>query len=411
MIGGRQNAANLWEGTRVSNRNLRKSQICKEDGHGNSHSSSSRTRSLWDLATFKRWRTGVTGKIYFSVRKELTCVTRNIGEKEEVQSEGSEKLDEGKDDNSNLEVSVPVLVPPPRPSTSMRHEKKRAHIYFEIERCDDLIIPTKSAVCNLFRTKSSRSGNIYSPFVLIRLNGREVGRTPLVTHLSKPFWMDECFRVPVCEDCSCLTFEVWGAVPKDGRIKIDYFLGRCSISVSYIKEGEEMKEYGVDLKRWRHPDSGEGKKSSKLCDCPSQNELAICCPLGGELSLSHKEMVSSVSNRRETIRVRPSKYSFPTKHSRRTSIEIEKPSNHLGENALTRYRVPNRFPYRRRDIEHLMEEKEQDSCVQSTLFKAVVLVCAYLTIGVIGYSCVFENWSIRNSLYFSIVTFTTVGYG
>ena len=406
MIGGRQNAANLWEGTRVSSRNLQTYQSSKWEGRTNRNSRIYlQTRSLLDIATFKRLRNGVTGRLYFSFRKEITCADGNVSKKNQVESEGSLGVDEGKDDYTNLQVQVP----PPLPST--RHEKKRAHIYLEIERCEGLIMPSKFVIWNLFKSKRSVSGGIYSPFVLIRLNGQEVGRTPPIAHLSSPFWMDECFRIPILEDRSCLTFELWGTVPKDGRIQIDYFIGRCSFSLSAIEEGEEMKEYGIDLKRWRHSDSDDGKIIDKRCDHPSQNELDICFPLGGELSLSHKGMLSSTSNRKETIRVRPSRFSLSSLNTRRKSVEIEKPSCAFSEKSLAMYRVPNRFPYRRKDIENVMEENEQDSYLQSTLFKAIVLVCAYLSIGVIGYSFLFENWSIRNSLYFSIVTFTTVGYG
>mmetsp|Transcript_3715 Transcript_3715/g.5558 ORF Transcript_3715/g.5558 Transcript_3715/m.5558 type:complete len:417 (+) Transcript_3715:36-1286(+) len=41
----------------------------------------------------------------------------------------------------------------------------------------------------------------------------------------------------------------------------------------------------------------------------------------------------------------------------------------------------------------------------------VVAIVIYLFIGVISYSFVFESWDVIDSLYFSVVTFTTVGYG
>lgn len=40
-----------------------------------------------------------------------------------------------------------------------------------------------------------------------------------------------------------------------------------------------------------------------------------------------------------------------------------------------------------------------------------VLVLIYLTLGVIVLSCVAENWRIVDSLYFSMITLATVGYG
>lgn len=41
----------------------------------------------------------------------------------------------------------------------------------------------------------------------------------------------------------------------------------------------------------------------------------------------------------------------------------------------------------------------------------IVAILIYLTIGAIAYSFMLEKWSIIDSLYFSVVTFTTVGYG
>jgi len=41
----------------------------------------------------------------------------------------------------------------------------------------------------------------------------------------------------------------------------------------------------------------------------------------------------------------------------------------------------------------------------------IVAILIYLTIGAIAYSLMLEKWSIIDSLYFSVVTFTTVGYG
>ena len=46
-----------------------------------------------------------------------------------------------------------------------------------------------------------------------------------------------------------------------------------------------------------------------------------------------------------------------------------------------------------------------------TLVECALAIILYLVIGVIGYSFVFENWSIVDSLYFTIVTGTLVGFG
>ena len=44
------------------------------------------------------------------------------------------------------------------------------------------------------------------------------------------------------------------------------------------------------------------------------------------------------------------------------------------------------------------------------LFRQCLLaIIVYMAVGVIGFSRVFEHWPIVDSLYFSVVTFTTVG--
>ena len=44
------------------------------------------------------------------------------------------------------------------------------------------------------------------------------------------------------------------------------------------------------------------------------------------------------------------------------------------------------------------------------LFRQCLLaIVAYMAVGIVGFSRVFEQWSIVDSVYFSVVTFTTVG--
>lgn len=44
------------------------------------------------------------------------------------------------------------------------------------------------------------------------------------------------------------------------------------------------------------------------------------------------------------------------------------------------------------------------------LAKCLLAIIAYVAVGVVSFSCIFENWPVVDSLYFSVVTFTTVGY-
>lgn len=42
---------------------------------------------------------------------------------------------------------------------------------------------------------------------------------------------------------------------------------------------------------------------------------------------------------------------------------------------------------------------------------AIFHTCMYMTLGVLAFTFVFEDWPIIDSLYFSVVLFTTCGYG
>eukprot|EP00816_Leptocylindrus_hargravesii_P012000 CAMPEP_0196823176 /NCGR_PEP_ID=MMETSP1362-20130617/86454_1 /TAXON_ID=163516 /ORGANISM="Leptocylindrus danicus, Strain CCMP1856" /LENGTH=427 /DNA_ID=CAMNT_0042202967 /DNA_START=71 /DNA_END=1354 /DNA_ORIENTATION=+ len=53
-------------------------------------------------------------------------------------------------------------------------------------------------------------------------------------------------------------------------------------------------------------------------------------------------------------------------------------------------------------IQNLLEEN---------VWHGLVTIAIYMGVGVLAYSYIFENWSVVDSLYFSMVTFTTVGYG
>lgn len=46
-----------------------------------------------------------------------------------------------------------------------------------------------------------------------------------------------------------------------------------------------------------------------------------------------------------------------------------------------------------------------------TLVDCLLALLAYLAVSVIAFSFIFEKWSIIDSMYFAVVTFTTIGYG
>lgn len=55
--------------------------------------------------------------------------------------------------------------------------------------------------------------------------------------------------------------------------------------------------------------------------------------------------------------------------------------------------------------------EEVQNLLEENVWHGLTTIAIYMGIGVVAYSYVFENWSVVDSLYFSMVTFTTVGYG
>ncbi|GMI05982.1 hypothetical protein TrRE_jg7585, partial [Triparma retinervis] len=76
---------------------------------------------------------------------------------------------------------------------------------------------------------------------------------------------------------------------------------------------------------------------------------------------------------------------------------------------LGSYKVPNPQPTRRKQTSKLKYDNFKSS--RSTLWLCSVMILSYLFVGMISFSYIFEPWTPVDSLYFSVVTFTTVGYG
>eukprot|EP00814_Leptocylindrus_danicus_P010967 CAMPEP_0116018690 /NCGR_PEP_ID=MMETSP0321-20121206/8795_1 /TAXON_ID=163516 /ORGANISM="Leptocylindrus danicus var. danicus, Strain B650" /LENGTH=433 /DNA_ID=CAMNT_0003489125 /DNA_START=46 /DNA_END=1347 /DNA_ORIENTATION=- len=68
-----------------------------------------------------------------------------------------------------------------------------------------------------------------------------------------------------------------------------------------------------------------------------------------------------------------------------------------------------KFPTASGSTENNMEAIQ--NLLEENVWHGLVTIAIYMGVGVLAYSYVFENWSVVDSLYFSMVTFTTVGYG
>ena len=76
------------------------------------------------------------------------------------------------------------------------------------------------------------------------------------------------------------------------------------------------------------------------------------------------------------------------------------------------------FPMLRKlmDTSRLKSNKNEykDAPIGFSLYEAVIAICCYLVLGIAAYSSHLiqdDPWSLIDALYFSVVTFTTVGYG
>jgi len=59
----------------------------------------------------------------------------------------------------------------------------------------------------------------------------------------------------------------------------------------------------------------------------------------------------------------------------------------------------------------LTDEYVDWSHSKNSILKVHLALLIYIGVAIVGYSFVFENWSIIDSIYFAITVFTTVGYG
>lgn len=244
-------------------------------------------------------------------------------------------------DNGSITFSVKI-----RSSSNYDYEcdteldgyKSEGWVFVEIERCRDL--------ASNFIQKTVR------PFVLIKYNDKEVGRTPVLKATRNPIWYDECYEFPIDDKPGVLILEVWDTRKK----QVEHFLGKTSLHLTRIKE--ELSEF--DHRLTFHDDRYDrGSFAILRSTMMRKTQIKTCSPL----STCHNQ-----------------------------------------------FKVTNPEPFRRtRDFLHEGEQHLETSFVSSTSFRAMALIISYLLLGVGGFSYAFEDWSIVDSIYFSVVTFTTVG--
>ena len=283
------------------------------------------------------------------------------------------------------------------------HDKKKMRLYLEIEKCVDLRLPFSSSSSNLMAL-----GSRINPIVVAKVNGFEVARTPAIKKTENPVWFDEVFSFPICEKCDSLSFEVWNVCPD--KLVINNFIGKCSVDVgSFIEDirgDEAFYEYVMELKRVK-----KMEESTALCDCPGVRHLEnnFSSSIGAAANLVIPDAQTSENENESSMIVRTGK--LPSFRQKRLNdcLSIEKPPR---RSSASHFKVSeNPQPYRRRDIREAKINEEFEPFYKSTIFKAFAMIACYMLVGVIGFHFCVEKWNLRDALYFSMCTFTSVGYG
>jgi potassium channel subfamily K len=285
-------------------------------------------------------------------------------------------------------------------SDDSNHKKMR--LYIEIEKCVDLRLSLTS------KSNLASLGGRINPMVVAKVNGHEVARTPAIQKTENPVWFDEVFSFPICEKCDYLSFEVWNVCAD--KLVVNNFIGKCSVDLSSfiedIRGDETFYEYVMELKRVKRVE-----ESKALCDCPGLMHLenTFSDAIGAAANLVIPDSQTSEHGNESNTIVRTGKMASFRQKRLKATLSLVKPSRR--SSAIHFKLTENPQPYRRRDIREAKLNEDLEPFYKSTVFKAFAMIACCMVVGVIGFHFCVEKWSVRDALYFSIVSFTTVGYG
>jgi len=253
-------------------------------------------------------------------------------------------------------------------------------LLIEIERCTDLL------QANIF-------GQLCSPCILVRCDETVVGITAVLKPTRNPIWHDECYDIPFSMNGSLplqtsISVEVWH-MRDDGHF--NDCIGCTSFQVIQRFDDVPCTECCVfkrKLNKFKESIPGSYEVvGSHLNEC-NDNEVKVPLSQFGRITacLSRSRLLNRPSPRKNAL-------------SPQLIYKIQS------------LKCSNPHPFRRRSCFEDATKLPDKSMLESTLFRALSLVCGYLGLGIIGFSYIFESWSIRDSMYFCVVTFTTVGFG
>mmetsp|Transcript_16552 Transcript_16552/g.34156 ORF Transcript_16552/g.34156 Transcript_16552/m.34156 type:complete len:687 (-) Transcript_16552:18-2078(-) len=271
-------------------------------------------------------------------------------------------------------------------------------LYLEIESCKGL-------------GKADRFGQS-DPFVVIKLGNIELARTQVINDCANPEWFSECFEFPDSHfkfDEIELKMEVWDM----DMAEVGSFLGCAYFSKEDFKFSDEI----VTITKTLTKDTRAG--GNGIPDIPSSRPVISFF----QRMASHNDPESlgftGLNNRNKTAGGIAMSFSGKGEGNeeegdggaRNGRATWDRLKTKVKENVkdMGSYKVPNPQPTRRNQRSRLTYENVKSS--RSTVFACVGLIVAYLLLGMIAFSYIFEGWDAVDSLYFSVVTFTTVGYG
>lgn len=263
-----------------------------------------------------------------------------------------------------------------RCDTSSAHPRT-VLLYLEIERCRDLRSLT------IF-------GRLCCPFVVIKLDGKVVGATDPLKATRSPVWHDECFDFPMTSSTSFGGPSLWR---RDVMLEVwhmgnDRQVGQCIGTAAFqiLSRLDDKPETTTHIFTQNLVTSGVEidpityEVRDKALEIQNSNEVQI---------------VPRRLTRIASYLLKPG----PRNHTERYTASY-----------TCKFKISNPKPLRRRHCLNDSTKTQEQTMSESTMFRALTLVGLYLLFGVIGFSYVFEKWSIRDSLYFCVVTFTTVSY-
>ncbi len=287
--------------------------------------------------------------------------------------------------------------------------RQRMVVCLEIEKCEELRMSTPGVSMGVLSSAKmykgqARSDSSMNPFVVIRLNNNEIGRTPALKNTNRPTWFDEMYKFPMCTHCTKLNFEVWNI--KSYSREVGECIGVATIDTRDLadihRDENDFLEYDLELYKLRDDDEDITSRHGQ-CSCPdldgqsspenklTQQKKPIHHVMKNEF---HRGIFKSVKN----LAMKISK----STHGQRLPLDNENSE---------RFKIENPHPFRRQDIREENKKEDRGSILTSSTSKALYMILGYMILGVLGFSFVFEDQNWDDALYLSVVTFTTVGYG